>query len=220
MEHDYSNLYFSTTGERKLKVYYQPGLDGGGTWFGQEYPEILAARYPGRVFERCYEWCCGPAFIGYNILDHGLCKTLCLSDIHQPAIDQVHKTIADPHNNCQDRVTAYCTGDVGKIPQHEMFDLIVGNPPHFPGRSDDANTARVESDVDWKVHVNFYANIARHLTPDGVILLQENAWGSDYNTFREMIWHAGLKMTDCFNSPKWFHPGQDCQIYYLELVHK
>jgi hypothetical protein len=69
-------MEFITSGQSKLSVFYHSWMDGGGTWFGQEYVDVIRDRYPGRVFERCYEWCSGPGYIGFNILDHGLCGSL------------------------------------------------------------------------------------------------------------------------------------------------
>jgi hypothetical protein len=41
---------FNTNGNNNLTVFYDSWMEGGGTWFGQEYVEIISQRYPGRVF--------------------------------------------------------------------------------------------------------------------------------------------------------------------------
>lgn len=219
MTHDYSNLYFTTTGKNKLKVYYQPGTDGGGTWFGQEYLSVIENRYPGRVFDKCFEWCSGPGYIGYSILGHELAHKLCLADIYEPVTQQANRSRLDPYNRCANRVSVYHTGDISTIPEHEQFDLIVGNPPHFPNAAADAESHRLQSDVNWQTHQNFFAHIKSHLTADGVILLQENMSGSTVNTFRDMITRNDLKVTDWFKSPNWFKENDPCQIYYIEITH-
>ena len=84
-------MQFNPGGPRGLNVYYDSWMEGGGTWFGQEYIELIKQRYT-RTFEKCYEWCSGPGFIGFGILDHELCKKVCLSDIYEPAINQAVKT--------------------------------------------------------------------------------------------------------------------------------
>jgi len=214
------NLYFSTNGPRNFKVYYQPGMDGGGTWFGQEYIEVIKQRYPDKQFDNCLEWCAGPAFIGYAILDHALCRHLTLVEIHEPTAAMADKSRLDAHNQCADEVTIYNIGDISQLPEHEKFDLIVGNPPHFLFPSVDPDVSRIESDPNWAVHQNFYANIAEHLAPGGVILLQENMLESRPDSFKYFIREAGLKITDWFESPNWFKKPDDmCQIYYLEVRH-
>ena len=111
-------------------MFYTPEMDGGGSWFGQEYADIIREYYPGRTFKRCYEWCAGPGFIGFNILDHGLAESLCLSDIYDPAVELCKRTAK--HSNNQHRVSAYLFRDLDLLPAREQFDLVVANPPHEP----------------------------------------------------------------------------------------
>jgi methylase of polypeptide subunit release factors len=217
---DMDNLYFSTTGPHQYRVFYRPGMDGGGTWFGQEYATVLSTLYPNRQFRNCLEWCAGPAFIGYNILDHGLCKHLTLIEIHDETAAQSERSRSDSHNKCVDQVTIYNSGTISDIPAEKQFDLIVGNPPHFPHASVDPDVSRIESDDGWRVHRDFFANVKPRLAPDGVILLQENMIGSTVETFEKCIQHAGLQVRQWFRSPKWFkYPEDNCQIYYIEIVH-
>jgi methylase of polypeptide subunit release factors len=216
-----NNLYFSTKGPRNFKVFYEPGMDGGGTWFGQEYISIIQERYPGKIFSNCLEWCAGPGYIGYAILNHGLCKHLSLIEIDPPTAQQAEQTRTDSDNNCSNEVTIYNTGDIGKIPNDVEFDLIVGNPPHFFHASTDPIASRIQSDPGWQVHQNFYANIASRLSDNGVILIQENMMGSTVETFNPYVEQAGLQVTDWFRSPMWFkYPKDSCLIYYMEVMHK
>lgn len=220
---------FFPGGPNKLTVFYQQGQDGGGTSFGQEYVEIIKSRYPGRVFNKCYEWCSGPGFIGFGIMDHDLCKYLCLTDIHDPSLCCAEETQNYPKNKCHDRVSTYLLKDLSLLPANEMFDLIVANPPHANGFDDEncwtANTNRLTTDLNWEAHRNFFANIKSHLTPNGIILLQENHAGSTVETFRPMIERAGLTITDTFISDKWYDTTDDAtcwpkvKIYYIEIQH-
>lgn len=209
-------MEFITSGQRKLSVFYHSWMDGGGTWFGQEYVDIIRDRYPGRVFERCYEWCSGPAYIGFNILDHGLCGSLCVSDVYQPAIQAVHETIK---NNKLHNVSAYATGTVSQLPDNEKFDLVVANPPHFLTCPGDENYQRIAVDQNWTAHQEFFENIGRHLLPDGVILLQENQSGSmnREQDFEPFIDAAGLQITAAVYSPKYYTPDHHTRIYYIEI---
>jgi hypothetical protein len=55
--------------------------------------------------------------------------------------------------------------------------------------------------------------------PNGVILLQENQAGSlnREKDFEQDIIANGLQITDVFNSPKFYTPGEHTQIYYIEI---
>lgn len=207
---------FITTGPNQYRVQHDSWMDGGGTWFGQEYVDIIRQHYPDRVFERCYEWCAGPAFIGYSILDHGLCKSLCASDIYPEAIERVKET-AEIHNLAN--VSAYATGTVVGLPEHEQFDLVVANPPHFLECPGDEHYQRIAVDQNWAAHQEFFANIRQHLLPDGIILLQENQAGSlnREQDFEPFIAAAGLEIISVFNSPAHYTPEHYTQIYYIEI---
>lgn len=212
-------MEFVTAGSKKIRVQYDSWMDGGGTWFGQEYPDIIRQLYPDRVFERCYEWCSGPAYIGFGILDQGLCRGLCVSDIYSEAIDRVNETIKI--NNLAD-VAAYVTGTVSGLPESEKFDLVVANPPHFLQCPGDDNYQRIAVDANWSAHREFFANIGRHLLPNGVILLQENQAGSlnRERDFEPFIDAAGLEITAVINSPSHYTPDHYTQIYYIEIRQK
>lgn len=215
---------FRTQGPRNLVVYYTEEMDGGGMDFGQEYVPVIQQRWPGRVFNRCYEWCSGPGFIGYALLDYGICQTVCFSDIYDPAVAMAQITSRVPINNCASQVTAYLLRDLALLPRHEQFDLVVANPPHNPNGDRETLTrvhnTRIEQDPEWAGHQNFFCNIQKHLTTDGVILLQLNAVGSDAETFRPWIESAGLQIVDTFASPSYNLDNEFTKIYYLEITHQ
>ena len=78
---------------------------------------------------RVFEWCAGPAFIGFSMLGHGLCETLCLADINPMAVTACRRTIAS--NGLGGSVTVYHSDDLSAIPVEEQWDLVVSNPPFF-----------------------------------------------------------------------------------------
>lgn len=211
-------MEFLTTGSNKYRVQYDSWMDGGGTWFGQEYVEIVKQRYPAQ-FECCYEWCSGPGYIGFSLLDHGLCRNLCLGDRYDQAIDRAKET-ADI--NGLTNVSAYTTDTVLGLPDHEKFDLVVANPPHFLSCPGDDNYQRIAVDELWAAHQEFFANIGQHLLPNGIILLQENQAGSlnREKDFEPFITAAGLEITEVFNSPNHYTPDHYTQIYYIEIRQK
>jgi methylase of polypeptide subunit release factors len=201
-----------------IQVYYDSWMDGGGTWFGQDYIDIIRDRYPDRTFNRCYEWCSGPGYIGFSILGANLAQGLTLSDCYESAIvDAVATTVR--HNRLQDCVSAYVGSSLAVLPAHEQFDLVVANPPHYLECPGDDNYQRIAVDINWQAHQDFFAHIGQHLTDDGIVLLQENHAGSlnGAEDFRPFIEQNNLKITDCFRSTKYYDANGPTQIYYIEI---
>jgi methylase of polypeptide subunit release factors len=154
--------------------------------FGQDFiPLLQGLGLPGR--SRAFEWCAGPGFIGFSLLAHGLCETLCLADINPEAVRACQRTIAD--NALSDRVSVYCSDNLRDIPKSEQWDLAVSNPPHF---IDEYFGNLRAHDPHWGVHVDFFRTVSPFLKPGGVIILQENNAGSTEETFRSKIEDAGL----------------------------
>jgi methylase of polypeptide subunit release factors len=215
-------MEYKTTGKHGINVYYDSWMDGGGMWFGQDYIEVIANRYPHRVFDHCYEWCSGPGFIGFGLLDHGICNGVCLSDIYTPAIDRVKETIMKLPEPLQNRASAYATSSVAGLPIIKQFDLVVANPPHFLTCPGDDTIQRIKVDQNWAAHQDFFVNIKQHLMPNGVILLQENQAGSiaREKEFEGDIQSAGLRITAVFNSKHYYTPNDHTQIYYIEIQHQ
>lgn len=212
-------MEWKTNGHAGITVYHESWMEGGGTWFGQEYVDVVRQRYSDRTFNKIFEWCSGPGFIGFNLLDHGIGAGLCLSDIYEPAIVSAAETIRclpPAYRNC---VTAYATGQIQDLPLTEQFDLVVSNPPHFLECPGDDNMQRIKVDTDWAAHREFFEHIGQHLTADGVILLQENQAGSlnREQDFVRMIETNNLTITDVFDSPKFYTPDDHTQIYYIEI---
>lgn len=235
---NWSNVQrFITNGRHRLNVFYSPECDGGGTTYSQDYVNVIRQRYPNRQFIKCYEWCSGPGFIGYSILDNDICKSLCLTDIYDPALSWAEETRNYPSNNCRDLVSIYLLKDLALLPQNEMFDLVVSNPPHaccYSSSILNNNLNRIVTDLNWEAHENFYRNIKRHLLPDGVIILLENNAGSRVEDFVPMIEKNNLRIVDTWRSTEWytkqFNTEWDSdnadnettrnQLYYIEITHK
>jgi hypothetical protein len=96
-----------------LRVHYKKHLDGGGSWFGQEYIPFLQARGMPKQ-QRAFEWCSGPAFIGFSLLANGLCETLCVADINDQAVEACRRTVRT--NRLSDRVSVYESDNLNNIP--------------------------------------------------------------------------------------------------------
>lgn len=178
---------YQTVSFAGVGVSYKFHLDGGGSTFGQEFIPFLRARGMPKQ-KRAYEWCSGPGFIGFSLLAHGLCETLCLADVNPEAVAACRRTVAK--NSLADRVAVYRSDNLASIPAAERWDLVVSNPPHFADRS--PGQLRYH-DPEWGVHRGFFAQVASHLNPGAVVVLQENNIGSTADTFAAMIAQAGLK---------------------------
>jgi methylase of polypeptide subunit release factors len=171
-----------------VRVSYKRHLDGGGSTFGQDFVPLLRRRNMPKV-QRAFEWCAGPGFIGFSLLAHGLCDTLCLADVNPEAVAACRRTVA--RNGLESKVAVYQSDNLNDIPASEQWDLVVSNPPHFI----DSGIGQLRyHDPDWRVHRGFFGSIARHLKPGGVVVLQENNAGSTPATFAPMIAAAGLRV--------------------------
>ncbi len=176
-----------------LDVYYKSHLKGGGQLY-QEDILSLFEYWNAPVSRRAYEWCAGPGFIGFALLAHGWCDTLCLSDISEEAVECCERTIRE--NGLTGQVKAYHSNGLRSIPDEEkgQWNLVVGNPPHMNRLCDKEGRSRLCSDLHWKIHKNFFKRIRDFLAPRGFILLAENGRSSRQRTFIDRITNSGLSV--------------------------
>jgi len=160
-----------------------------------------------------FEWCAGPAFIGFSMLGHGLCETLCLADINPAAVARCRDTVR--LNRLEDRVSVYESNNLQSIPRAERWNLVVSNPPHFIDRYQGDIRAH---DPDWAIHREFFQTIHAYLAVDGVVVLQENNRGSTVATFREMIDDAGLQIVFTYGDRSELTP--ESQFYFIGIAKK
>jgi predicted RNA methylase len=195
-----------------IRVHYKRHLEGGGRHFGQDFIEVLRRRgMPAQG--RAFEWCAGPGFIGFSLLAHGLCRSLCLADLNEDSVYACRRTIRD--NGLGDRVPVYHSDNLRSIPASEKWDLVVSNPPHFI----DAYAGDWRAyDEDWHIHREFFDTVGNFLNPGGVIVLQENNMGSTVESFRGMIEDAGLSIVfvdDCVPERT-----PDHRFYYIGIMRR
>ena len=110
-----------------IVVYYNEPLHGGGMTFGQEF--ISAVKNKVGHSERIFEFCAGPAFIGFSLLAEGLCDKLTVADVNPEAVEACNMTVKE--NGLVDKVNVYLSDCLDDIPETEKWDLVVSNPPHF-----------------------------------------------------------------------------------------
>lgn len=173
-----------------IEVSFTWDLDGGGMTFGRQYVEVLR-RHLGPV-ESLFEFCSGPGFIGFAALAAGICQRLTLADISPAAVEACRRTAR--RNGLEDRVDIYESDCLASIPEHQKWDLVVGNPPHYIGTEKDHHHSRRLFDPGWTVHQKLYAHALPHLNPGANIILQENARASEASDFTAMIEENGLRI--------------------------
>lgn len=178
-----------------VAVYWTLELDGGGRSFGQQFVPIVQ-NMVGRV-PRLFDFCAGAGFIGFSLLARGLCDTLCLSDINPDAVETMKKTVRE--NGLDGRVTVYQSDCLNDIPEHERWDLVVGNPPHFRAASvEEYHADIIRFDPGWRIHEAFYGSVRRFLRPHGSVILLESYSGSDESVFAPMTRRGGLEVLKSF----------------------
>jgi methylase of polypeptide subunit release factors len=147
-----------------------PDLNGGGPLLAPIFAKVLS----GRKFDTAFEWCAGPAWIGMWLLENNICKTLVTGDINKKTIDFVQKTTKKHGYD----VRSYISDNLKQIPKSEKFDLVISNPPNYCDiqRSHQDGYLRDDlrpSDIDWKIHKDFYNNIGEYLNEDGEMFISE-----------------------------------------------
>lgn len=187
--------------DSKIVVEYPRALDGGGLDFKNDLIEIIK-KSGTHSYKRAFEWCAGFGVLGFEMLGLGYCNHIVFSDYYPKAIENCLKTAKD--NNLENYVTGYVTPTIAGLPENEVFDLIVSNPPHSASWEEfvettendpDAkpetylNSARLVVDKDWTIHREFFLNIRKHLTATADIYLIENG---DHEILKTMAKMGGL----------------------------
>lgn len=176
-----------------VKISYTDELAGGGHEFGDDYLVDFVEKNIGKT-GRAYEWCAGPAFIGYSLLANGLCGSLCLSDINPKAVEISRKTASE--NNLMDKVAIYASDCFNDIPGTEKWDLVVGNPPWSKNDLMIPSWGREikYKDLNFELHARFFRDVKKFLNPGANIVLLETFLCSSAEDFLPMINRAGLSL--------------------------
>jgi len=190
-----NQLTFETVNCGGIDVSHAPNLDGGGprTW---PYFVDAVREHVGPV-GHAYEWCAGPGYIGFALLGAGLCERLTVADINPDAVAACRETVA--RNGLEDRVNVYESDNLAGIPADERWDLVVGDPPHFPEplpRHVEQGFVLRSVDAGWALHREFFRTLTPHLRPGARLLLSESWVAGDHQAmFEQMIRDAGLELT-------------------------
>jgi 16S rRNA G966 N2-methylase RsmD len=177
----------SVTTYHGLELAWSQELSGGGRGFGQYFIPLVDHLF-GPV-GRLFEFCAGPGYIGFALLARGLCDHLVLSDSNPRAVELARETVR--LNGLEDRVTIYESDGLADIPADERWDLVVANPPHFPGHVE-KSPRLVLDDPGWQLHRRFFERVGDFLLPGASVVLVENSEGASPGEFLDMIAAAGL----------------------------
>ncbi len=207
--------------ENGLTVYWTIGLNGGG--INQRHDFVDAVKKTGKVkYKRAFEWCSGPGYIGYNMIDLGICEHIVFSDLYEPAIDFVNITAAK--NNIEGKVTAYLADEIKKIPTTEKWDLVVANPPHIFNQAqldvmkDDPemkDNIRILFDIDYKIHTEFFQNITNYLELGADLYISGNGIHPIIN---ELAIAGGLTFIDYYPALQLGIHAPHSKIYHFKYL--
>ncbi len=153
-----------------LSVSYEPKLDGGGQILAPVFYKLLK----DQKVKTIYEWCAGPSWIGLWLLHKGVCEELVVSDINPKAMEHVKKTAKESSYP----VRTYVSDNMKDIPSWEKFDIVVANPPNYVNIQTSHSVGRMRedlrpSDIDWKIHKDFYKNIGGYLKENSKMYISE-----------------------------------------------
>ena len=196
-----------------IDVCYLDEIDGGGARFGQDYISFIPDHL-GKV-DRLMEWCAGPGFIGFSMFANGLCDNLTLVDVNPVAVAACQETVRV--NGLEDSVRVYHSGSLDVLPDGDVYDLVVANPPHCPDTtpSPGGHAQLLYNDVGWRTHRDFYRQVPKYLSGEGRVILQEDASQSSVDDFRKMIEDSGLELlgTHPCDWAKKHYPSQGTRMY-------
>ncbi len=151
-----------------------------------------------------FEWCAGPGYMGFALLGAGLCKRLTLADINPVAVAACRETIR--LNGLEDRVSVYLSDNLRDVPEHEVWDLVFGDPPHFPAalqRHIDGGFELRSVDTDWRVHRAFFEQLRPHTKPGSRLFLTESRVAGDHDDLIvSMAQSTGFELVE----PVWEYP--------------
>jgi tRNA1(Val) A37 N6-methylase TrmN6 len=196
-----------------IKVFYRVKFDGGGSSFGQDFfkvIEFLNLTPTGHVLE----WCAGPGFIGFKVLDTYKIHSLTLFDINKKLNRVIAKTI---QSNRLCNVNFQIGSTINKA-FNSKFNLVIANPPHF-SKVNDASYIKINRrrviDINWESMNEFLLNIHQNLSDNSLVLLQMNSKGSKPEDFFDVIKRGDLILENVINSEN--IESLDKNMYFMVL---
>lgn len=202
---------FSNTLELdNFDVYYNNNDNGGGIILKDNFVELFDKFYGKGNFKSCLEWCAGPGFIGFNLLDKQYISSLDLMDCSINAINSCQKTI--DNMNIQNIVNVFCDTTIKNI--NKKYDLIVGNPPWYPRLLlKDNGLNRIYCDLNFQIHQDFFFHADNLLNTNGRIILVEGLYASHPIDFDLSSCNLELEKVVKFDNGDFWH---DCYMMVIK----
>lgn len=188
-----------------MKVYHKKHLDGGGRKFMEKFEDFIRTR--GLKADRLMECFAGCAFIGFHLLEKGICSRLSLLDINKEGCRMCSKTVKA---NGLEGVKIYNSDCLDSLPATEKYDIIVSNPPNVPFHR---TSNKMGEDPGFEMHRRFYEKAGKHLKEGGHTLFLENAFFTYPISFYQMITENGLDFVEA--APLKFNRRMKYDFYFV-----
>jgi methylase of polypeptide subunit release factors len=172
------------------KIKYNQSMECGGIVRAPMFLDVLKIIDQERTYSNCLEWCSGPGFIGYSILEKGYCSTLDLADIWKPALRAAEGV------ETKKKATTWHIRRLSDIKPIKKYDLIVANPPWFTGQL--LNQERTSCDPGLRITKQFFDDVRQYLSNDGIIIIVEGQTYTGPGDFDKMITKNGLELSNLF----------------------
>ena len=95
-------------------------------------------------------------------------------------------------NGFGDRVAAVCSNLLSALPARPLFDVIISNPPYFPGEPLDLSDRAWHAGPDYRDVALLFEQARERLAPGGRFYLQLSS-DSDFERLGTLIERAGLR---------------------------
>lgn len=188
-----------------IEINYHPSMEKGGIVRAPMFIEVLSLIAPDRIFDRCLEWCSGAGFIGFSLLGKGLCNQLDLADIWKPSL----KAAQNVKVSCN--INTWHIRRLADIQPPQQYDLIVGNPPWYPGNLLKNN--RLTCDPGLSILKSFFTDVKNYLAPNGMIVLCEGQTYTGPKDILNALENTELEMTQVLKYDDRWH-------WFLVVEHK
>lgn len=195
-----------------FNVYYNHHIDGGGIYLRDNFLYFILNTYEKNKFNSCLEWCAGPGFIGFTLLDKQIVNSLDLIDISENAINACNKTIQRMPTGYN--VNTILSDTIATLTS--SYDLIVGNPPWYPTDLLKNNgLKRIYCDANFSIHHSFFKNADKILNKNGKIILVEGLYASHPKNFNLNNTNLEIEKIIRFDNQGWWH---DCYMMVIKRI--
>jgi methylase of polypeptide subunit release factors len=163
---------------------YPSHLNGGGDSQWSAFHQAIKL-YGKSSYNKGLEWCAGMGLLGFECLLNNICKEITFNDHYDLAVKSCIDSAKEL--NVDNRIKTHLSSTLADLPDNEIYDFIIGNPPHVfekdqfvkstrewaPDVSEASITqsCRMVLDSDGGIHKNFFENVRSHIHADTDIFL-------------------------------------------------